>query len=237
MGPLWFVALLLIFSLAYCGIRFLSRDGYSLTFGSLTKGYGVLLFLSLVLVTFLIRAFSPVGNWLPILGIQPAHLPQYALCFVLGIMAYRRNSLESLNFKSSKRWFLMAQILILLVFPSIFLLTGGAEDIGLFMGGVTFQSLLYILWEQAVAVSMIIGCLGLSKHYFNRQSDLQRDLSTNSYGIYVLHGLVLVPFSLLLQSVPVDSMSKFVLFLIPALVCCYLLVKFVRKNSIIARVL
>jgi glucans biosynthesis protein C len=234
-GPLWFIALLLIFSFAYSVVRSVFAKK-SLTF-PFNKAYGVLLLVALVLITFLIRIFSPVGSWVPVLGLQPAHLAQYVLYFALGIAAYRQNIIEKLTLKSSKRWLALAQFLILVVFPALFLLTGETVNIDLFMGGKTYQSFLYVLWEQSVAVSMIIGLLGFFKHFYNRQSNLQKDLSQNSYAIYILHGLVLVPISLLLLSFSVNSMDKFLLLLLPAFVFCYLLAKFVRMSSIIRRVL
>lgn len=228
-GPLWFVALLLIFSLLYLvfshmqslsskAIRSWSPNGSSL----------VIAFILLVAVTFVIRVFWPIGDWIPIIGIQPAHVTQYVLCFSIGIIAHREQLFDKLKFKSSVRWFLFAQIMIFIAFPALFILTNGEENIAAFMGGFTYQSALFTLWEQAVALSLIIGLLGISKRYFNSQNSFLRDLSGNSYAIYILHSVALVVVSLLVISVSMNSMYKFLLLAIPAIAFSYLLAKLAR---------
>ena len=73
----------------------------------------------------------------PVIGVEPAHMTQYVICFALGTIAFRHNSLDRINFKSAKRWFVLGQFLILIVFPALFLFAGGAENVELFMGGFT----------------------------------------------------------------------------------------------------
>ena len=237
-GPLWFVALLLIFSVLYLlfgkmnmGIK---KNTRAFNFRSIHI-FQITIFV--IVVTYIIRIFYPVGHWIPVLGIQPAHLTQYVVCFILGIAAFKFNSLAYLNFAISKRLLIIGQALIIIVFPGIFLITGGAGDVDLFMGGFTYQSLIFTIWEQLVAVSLIIGLLGIFRKYFNVQNNLARDLSKNSYAIYVLHGIPLVALSLTLQSLMINSMYKFLLFSVPALILCYLLAKLVRQIPVVSRIL
>lgn len=234
-GPLWFVAMLLIFSLLYLIFQPLFK-AKNLSKLNWTNGEWVLLFTLVVLITYLIRIYLPVGEWIPIIGIQPAHLTQYVCCFVLGIIVFRTGSLEKLNFKSSIRWFLVGQFLILIVFPTIFIL-GDPDQVELFMGGFTLQSFVYTLWEHSVAVSLIIGLLGITKKYFNRQSGILRDLSQNSYAIYILHSLVLVVLSLFVISFQVDGMIKFLLLAIPAILFSYILAKLVRLIPTVRKII
>jgi surface polysaccharide O-acyltransferase-like enzyme len=96
---------------------------------------------------------------------------------------------------------------------------------------------MFVVWEQLVALSLIIALLGLFKRYFNAQNDLLKDLSQNSYAIYIFHGFVLIGFSALFQFYQSSSFLKFVLLLIPVLLFCYLLAKFVRSIPGIKKVL
>lgn len=236
-GPMWFVALLLIFSFAYwCFVQIFKKYTPDGSLSSIKKSYQILGFIGLVLLTFLIRIYSPVGNWIPVLGIQPAHLMQYILCFILGIWANQNNALNRLKLITSKRWFAFAQVLIFVGFPLVFLL-GGAENTGLFMGGKTWQSFSYVLWEQLVALSLILGLLGIFEKYFNRQSEWAKDLSRSAYAVYVFHPVVLVSFSLTFQRFQGYSLEKFILLLFPALLFCYLLAKFVLSSNLIRKVL
>ena len=161
--------------------------------------------LALLLVvglTYLIRIYAPVGDWLdiPLLGFQPAHITQYMLCFGIGIAAYRWNILEKIRKKDWTRSLLAGQILILVVFTAIFLLSGKADEPELFMGGGSIYSFQFALWEQLVALTMIIGLTGLFKTYLTSKNDLLKDLSRSSYAIYVFHGVVLVAVFLLTRS-------------------------------------
>lgn len=236
-GPMWFVALLLIFSIVYWWFNQMFRK-YSpiATLPKIKKSYQFAGFVALILFTFIIRIYAPVGKWIPIIGIQPAHLVQYMLCFSLGIWAKQSNAFERLNFKASVRWFALAQVLIFVLFPVLFLL-GGSENTELFMGGTTWQSFAFVLWEQLVAISLIFGLLGLFKRYFTHQPKWVKNLSRNSYAIYVVHGIVLVSVSLVFRSFQNYSFQKFVLLVVPAFLFCYLLAKFVRSIPFIQKVL
>ena len=189
-----------------------------------------------VVVTFIVRIFFPIGDWIPVLGIQPAHLPQYVCCFVLGVIASQNDILEKLSYKSSVRWFLAGQFLVLLVFPAIFIIGGGAENVDLFMGGVTLQSFIFTLWEQSVAVCLIIGLLGIFKRYGNWQTGILQDLSQNSYAIYIIHSLPLVVVSVLVHSMEIDSMILFLTLAVPVLFVTYLLAKLGRFIPFVKRI-
>jgi surface polysaccharide O-acyltransferase-like enzyme len=190
-------------------------------------------------ITYLIRISSPVGDWmdLPLLGFQPAHITQYILCFSLGIAAYRWNILETITDAVWKKSLVAGQILIIVVFPAIFLLSGKADKPELFMGGGSVYSFLLAFWDQLVAFTMIIGITGLFKKHFNSQNNLLKDLSRSSYAIYVFHGVVLVGIFLLFQSYNINSLQKFIILLLPNLVFCYLLAKLILKIPIVQKVL
>lgn len=239
-GPLWFVMMLLVFGLGYHLIRLtfhkrlpaIPERSSRLKWMTLIVGF-------VVGFTYVIRIYNPVGDWLqvPLLGFQPAHVTQYIVCFSLGIAAYRWNILDKISLRTAKKSFISAQILILVVFPAIFLLSGKSDDIALFMGGGSVYSFLFALWEQLVALTMIIGLTGIFKRYFNSQSTLLKNLSRSSYAIYVFHGVVLVGMFLLFQSFEVNSLHKFVILLLPNLVFCYLLAKLILKIPPVKKVL
>lgn len=237
LGPMWFVALLLLFSILYFWFDKMTIGNLSHFYRPIKKPVLITGFFTLILVTFLLRIYFPVGDWLPVIGIQPAHLTQYVICFALGIWTKETNTLRKLKFKSAIKWFVLAQILILIGFPMVFLLGGAPKNTDLFMGGLHWQSLAYVVWEQLVAVSMIYGFLGIFNRYFNKQNDWTKDLSQNTYAIYVFHGIVLIAFSAMFQFYQGNSLGKFIVLLIPVLLFCYLLAKFVRNIPFVQKVL
>ena len=239
-GPLWFVMMLLVFGMTYHLIRTIFKRPVPPVPQRGSRKFWMALALTFVVgITYLIRIIAPVGDWLdlPLLGFQPAHVTQYILCFGLGIAAYRWNILEKITDSDWKKSLLAGQVLILLVFPAIFLLSGKADQPEVFMGGGSVYSLVFALWEQLVAVCMIISMLGLSRKYFNSQNTLLKDLSRSSYAIYVFHGMVLVGIFLLFQNYEINSLHKFITLLLPNLAFCYLLAKFILKIPMVQKVL
>ena len=236
-GPMWFVLLLLLFSGGYAifeSLAFLRISGVNGRIAAKTKVIGVML---VILVTFLIRIYFPVGAWIPILGIQPAHLIQYIVCFGLGIWAFKSQVLNFVRFDRSKRWFLIAQGLILIGLPSLLWFGGALEDSLPFLGGNTWQSFTFAAWEQLVALSLILGLLGIFERRFNVQPNWMKELSKNSYAIYVFHGIVLLVFSALFQFYEGDSMIKFTFLLFPILLFCTLLARLIRSIPFVDKVL
>lgn len=234
-GVMWFVGLLLIFSLIYVLLEPLVRNlKTDLRFN---RRFQILLFLALILATFLVRISYPVGDWLPVLGVQPAHLMQYILCFSLGIWAQEQFALKSVSHLNTRNWLILSQLLILIGFPMLMYLGGAMESIDPFMGGFTLQSFGFVLWEQFVALALILGLLGLFQKRFNFQNTLLKELSVNSYAIYVFHGLVLTAFSAAFLFYEGDSFLKFLFLLIPVLLFCYYAAKVIRSIPGIQKVL
>ena len=237
-GPLWFVMLLLIFSLLYHLIRrFTGRPLFAPTGKQITGATLAIILLGVIVITYAFRIVSPVGRWLPVLGIQPAHVTQYVTCFGMGIFLYRRKSLEQLSFRTSRNFLIISQVLILVLFPALFLLTGKSDQTELFMGGLSAYSLVYTVWEQFVALGMIIGLLGIFARYFNNQTIFLKDLSRHSYALYVFHSLGLVALSIMLGTFMANPILRFTLLLLPALLLCYLLAKLILLIPITRRVL
>ncbi|MCL3779025.1 hypothetical protein EMN47_01360 [Prolixibacteraceae bacterium JC049] len=235
-GPLWFVVVLLLFSVGYWWFRQMFCP-HILKFKYLKSNWSKAVGLVLLIVAiFFVRIKYPVGTWIPVLGLQPAHFLQYVVGFAIGVQLKKSNVLNSLSRKVAIKWMLLSQFLVWCMFPAIFILSGDI-NVDLFLGGFSWHSLVYVAWEQLVALSTIIGLLGVFKYYFNYQTSILKELAQNSYAIYVLHGIVLVAMSLLFQFYLGDSLMKFALLLIPLLLFCFLLAKFVRSYSFFNRIL
>lgn len=239
-GPMWFVMMLLVFGTGYHLIRMVFNQALPAAPTGTKRNLWIAVALVVVVgLTYLIRIFAPVGDWLdlPLVGFQPAHVTQYILCFGIGIAAYRWNMLEKIKEITWKRSMLAGQVLIIVIFPAIFLLSGEAVELDQFMGGGSIYSFLLVLWEQLVALTMIIALTGLFRKYFHSQNTLLKDLSRSSYAIYVFHGVILVGVFLLFRSFDINSLQKFIILLLPNLALCYLLAKFILKIPVVQKVL
>ena len=219
-GPLWFVEALFIFTFIFLVLR---QNGSKLRI----KFPGTAKIIAFALVTgllqFLIRIDRPVGWSMPFTGFQFPFFIQYIFLFALGIVAYQNNWMDSITFRNGKKWFIFAQFLIFIGFPLLFV-AGRADQNGIdaFMGGFTWQSIGYAVWEQVLCVSLIIGLLGVSKELANRQGNTARQLSESAYGVFVFHAPLIVGVSAVFAGWEIFAPLKIFILSPIALATCFL---------------
>ena len=234
-GPLWFILALLLFTFIFLLFR---KTGSTLRI-NFPGRYKIILFaLFTGLLQFVIRIWLPVGWSMPFTNFQFPFFVQYIFLFVLGIMAYQSNWLNSISFKTGKQWFIAAQILIFIGFPLLFILGGAAENGGgKFMGGGTWQSFAYAVWEQLTGISLIIGLLGLGKKYLNRQGILAKNLSDSAYGVFVFHAPVIVTVAVIFAGWTIFPPLKFIVLAPIALLACFLVAGLLKRIPGVNKVL
>jgi len=225
-GPLWFVEALLLFTLVFLLVkpvkvkRQIPFPGtFAILLAAIATGF----------LQYVIRIWLPVGWSMPFTNFQFPFFVQYVFLFALGIVAYKNNWLDSISFKTGKKWFLFAQFVLFVVFPSIFILGGSFDEADLFMGGGTWQSAGYAILEQVLGFSLIIGLLGMAKKSVNRQENFARQLSGSAYGVFVFHAPVIVAISVIFRSWQTSPLLKFVALAPLALTACFLLAWVVKK--------
>lgn len=236
-GPLWFVAMLLIFAVAYVLWRVFTRPSKVPSKGEEKAPGNVAIAafaLALGLATFLVRIWIPVGDAVPLLNLQPAHAIQYIGLFIIGILAYRRNWFSSLSDAQRKLW--LRIIMLLIVLFVILLVSGGAleGDIDLFLGGVHWQSLAYAIWEQFMCFAMMVTLLVWFRDRFNEQGSLARAMSSAAYATYIVHATTIVLLAIPLRGIKLDLALKYVL-VAPLAVSLSFLVGYVAKRLPLAR--
>ena len=222
-GPMWFVEALLYFTVLYLLYRIFFPPKTQNSVKRLPHGVWIVLCSLIVgLVTFIVRLWFPVGYVVESLGFQPPHFPQYIVMFVLGIVAYRHNWLEAIQYRQSVRWFVFAQILIFVGFPLLFVAGGAASgNTAPFMGGMTWQSLGYALWEQLVGFSLVIGLIGLFQRYLNTQTRFAGQLSAAAYMVFIIHPVILVAVCVAVKNIEIYHLMKFILLAPVTLVLCF----------------
>lgn len=225
-GPLWFVEALLLFTLLFLlvkPVKVNQQIPFPGTFAILLAAFAV------GFLQYIIRIWLPVGWSMPVTNFQFPFFVQYIFLFILGIVAYKNNWLDSITFRTGKNWFLFAQFVLFIVFPLIFILGGSFEESDLFMGGGTWQSAGYAILEQMLGFSLIIGLLGIGKKYLTQQDSTARQLSDSAYGVFVFHTPVIVAISIVFAGWQTSPLSKFIALAPLALVACFLVAWLVRK--------
>ncbi len=243
-GPLWFVALLLIFSFGYTAWRMLTKNRTSSSMSkSSTPGYpGIGIFiLALALVSYLVRIIVPMGK--TVLGFPTlAYLPQYLSFFVLGSVAYRRNWFRTLPSSMGIVGFVTALVASVLLFPLAIISVLRSFEFH-FLGNGTWQSAVYTLWDSIFAVGMCLAAITFFRRFFNGESRLGRFLSQQSYAVYIIHIpiIVFLAYSLYLayarRGIDLGPLLKFGIAAVIVLPICFAVAYIIRKIPGVSRIL
>jgi len=249
LGPLWFVALLLIFSAGYVGWRWLTRNRPPAETRE-TRLPGilpiVLFMLALAVVSFLMRMIVPLGQsvslFTPVLSFPTiAYLPQYLSFFVLGIVAFRQDWIRNLPGSVGLVGFVLAMVALLVLFPLAFsgqwfsLEVTPALDNA--MGNGHWQSAVYALFDSIFAVGLCLALIVLFRRIFNAKGRLGTFLGRQSYAVYVFHiPLVVFLTYALLRNVELASVPKTVLASLIIVPACFIVAFLIRKLPFATRV-
>jgi len=243
LGPLWFVALLLVFDLGYAAWRMLARNRISPSTGrSSLPGYLHLgLFVpALALASYLVRMVIPLGR--EVLDFPTlAYLPQYLAFFVLGALASRRGWLRTLPGSMGLAGFMAALGAGVLLFPLAFSgrllsleLTPALADA---FGHGHWRSAVYALWDSTFAVGMCLGLIPLFRRFFNGRSRFGRFLSQHGYAVYLIHPPILVFLAVALKTIELEHLLKFGLAAVIVLPACFAVAYLVRLIRPLSRIL
>jgi glucan biosynthesis protein C len=234
-GPLWFVAMLLIFDLGYAGYRVANggttvEQTRSMPFPKYrTMGAFIL---SLALASWLVRTVVPVGTYVsffPTLG----YLPEYMSFFIIGIIASRNDWFKKVSSSIAKRVGIVALAATIVLFPIA--LTGGGTH---FLGGVTWQSAVYSLWDSTFAVGISLALIVFFRRFFDRDGKLRDFLYKCSYAVYILHvQVIVVVTAILLEGIMMYPLLKFSLAAVITVPLCWGVAYLVRKIPFANRIL
>jgi glucans biosynthesis protein C len=239
-GPLWFVEVLLIFSLFYILWRVLkpSRPATEARVGSFPSSWAIALFaLLLGLASFLVRLVFPMDkyNFGP-LNLQFGFFAQYIALFIVGLIAFRRNWLVNLPDKIGQRGLLVGILMILAWLPLVFIL-GADKNIEVVKGGFLWQALVYALWEAFACVSLCITVIYLFRRYLSRRGRVAGFLVPNAYTAYIIHAPVITLMAIAIRGVTLYPLLKWALLAPFALLACFGLSALIRKIPFTNRVL
>ncbi|NYT21868.1 MAG: acyltransferase family protein [Methanomicrobiales archaeon] len=239
LGPLWFVFSLLVFTLVYVAwnaIRRKPREGSgSQPFPALSA---ILLFgVLLAAVSFTVRILFPIGYEWELFAVQVPYYPQYIALFIVGLIAAGNDWFVRVPPSTGRTCALLALILALL--QPLLLLTVDlpAGDLAPLLGGLHWQACAYALWEQVTGILIIVGLVWGFRKWFNHQGPVTSAAAADTYTVYIIHPLVLVPLSLGLLAVALPPFPKFLLVSVLAIPLCFIIAHLVRSIPGAQRVL
>jgi glucan biosynthesis protein C len=234
LGPLWFVAMLLILDFGYMAWRMLTGSRKSTAPKTSVPSYwGMGAFiLALAGISYLMRMLVPLGQsvWqFPTL----AYLPQYLSFFGIGIMASRKDWFCVVPGSMGFTGIVIALLATIFLFPLAF--SGQMFSLELSdvldyaFGNGTWQSAVYALWDSTFAVGLCLGLITLFRRFFNKESGFGRFLAEQSYAVYIIHIPIIVFLAYALRGIVVGSLLKFGMASVVIVPICFAVAALVRK--------
>ncbi len=240
LGVAWFIALLLIFSFGYAIWRRLTRNRTATPKTSTPSYLGIGIFiLGLALLSYLIRIVIPIGKEVfnfPTLG----YLPQYLTLFIVGIVAYRRDWFRTTPGSMGVVGFVTALVATVLLFPLALsgnLFSLEVPEVWVFLGGGTFLSGVYALWDSIFVVGMCLAAITFFRRFSNQESSFGSFLAQQSYAVYIIHVPIVVFIGIALKGVQLAPMFKFGILAVIAVPTCFVLAYLIRKIPGVSKVL
>jgi glucan biosynthesis protein C len=220
LGPLWFVAMLLVFCFGYAGWRWLTKSRTSTAANNTSHpGYlSVIIFVvALAAASYLVRIAIPLGKSVAVGAYfisfpTLAYLPQYLSFFVVGAVASRHNWFRTAPI--SMGWVGLAAALIAAVFLFPLAVTGHwfslqiSETLTNAFGYGQWQSAVYALWDSIFAVGMCLWLIPLFRRLFGKSRAFGKFLARHSYAVYVFHIPVVVFLALAIRGVALPAVPK-----------------------------
>lgn len=229
-GPLWFALALLIFSFVYAMMRLVTVNGKSLPRISIKSSYVLFLIILIAIGAFIIRLVQPMGT--SVLNMQFCYFSQYIILFVVGILAYRNRWFSNLEYRYGMKW-LKAALVLGPILWGILVVAGGAlklQSTELYNGGLHWQAVAYALLESFIGVSMSIGLVALFKEKYNKQNNILKVLSDNSFAVYIFHAPIIITMAIVLKSLILPPIIKFILLCVMSLPVCFSVTNYLLKQ-------
>jgi len=229
-GHAWFIQHLLVYALIYWLARkilkrpLLKQEGKPLTALDLAAIFAVIAAASLI-----VRIWYPIDYWVGIFGFiqtEIAHLPQYLVMFAIGIIAYRKDWLNTL--KSSTGYIALGLGLVMAAYIYI-----GAP-------GITPNTwdIFWAVYESLLAVALIFGLLTLFREKANRSSPFTKTLARSSYAAYIIHLPIVLAVQWSLDAVVIGgAWGKFIIVSVVSIVFSYGLSALLVKIKPIGRIM
>ena len=238
-GPTWFLFALLVFCAVYTlwrlASRFIDPDRLAWTSRLPVPGTKTLLALGLVIsasMFVIAQTVMPIPDDYRLFGaisVRVGFFPGYILLFIGGILAYRNNWLARLEGKSLRFWAVFSAVLVLAL-PALLILGGAADGyFDQFMSGTSWRCILTSLWMGMAAVTFSMALTLWLRGRVKPQSRLAAFAGPNTFAVYLIHPLVLVPICYGLSFHALHPIVKFGLASLGTVIACFILAEGLRR--------
>jgi peptidoglycan/LPS O-acetylase OafA/YrhL len=237
-GPTWFIFALLLFLVGYTLWRLVTRslppEKLVWTKKLNVPGKKEILAFGLVVgvLMFLVGLKTTINETVELFGIfnlMTIFFVQYILFFIAGTLACRNDWLVRFNGKDLRfwSWLTLGLFLMMPIMFGVGMVTGASLDA--FVGGPYWQSAVFMLWIGLFSVSISMMLILWLRDRKGPQSRVASFAGPNSYPVYLIHPLILVPVSVAMTPVALPPLLKYVIVLPVVLVLSFLIAEGLRR--------
>ncbi|NVM18155.1 MAG: acyltransferase [Candidatus Lokiarchaeota archaeon] len=232
-GPMWFLYVLLIFTIVYTIWRQITK--IDLIQRRIPKEFSIpkyfyllLVAISLGFLTFLFRLVSPIDAF-PF-GMPFGFFAIYLMMFSVGVICVRYDWIGKMRKHHVKAWAITILAAFILLNLYVVFFVGFDSDLSVFLGGPNLSALAFAMAENIISMGMIFVLLKIFYAKFNDQGSILKNLSSSAFYMYLIHPIVLVPVSLGFAYVPLFPVIKLVLVFPITVIFCYLLSHYILEK-------
>ncbi|MBS1880689.1 MAG: acyltransferase [Actinobacteria bacterium] len=211
-GPMWFVLVLLIYSIAYAGwrsFRVARPAPRAAARGPIDGRTAIALAIAISLLNLLIRPFLPAGGD-EVLQLHLWQWPQTLTLFGLGIVAARRGGLEPVadDLRRLAARMAIGGLLAFLLVAAALSVTG-TDGVTIFRSGLHWAALVLAAIEGPLAVGACLWLLAFAqRHLAGEPGPLGRIAQRAAYGAFLMQGVVLIGLMLALRPFALPAEAK-----------------------------
>jgi hypothetical protein len=207
-GPLWFVGVLLIYSLGYAGWRRWTDRGprhHAITLTTLT-----LTALVVAPGSFAIRLVYPYGSESGFSDLNLWEWPACVAVFGMGIVSSRQGWLVAVPDALARRCRRLT-VFAVIAMATLLLFAGASDTVDHALGGLHWLGGVFVVIESLLTVFGSVWLLSVAQHRLSRQYRWSPALSRSAYAAFMLQTVFLLASALVLRPVGLPAEVKAVL--------------------------
>ena len=217
-GPLWFVGVLLVYSLAYAA--WVARTPHRPRSGRPVTAARLALTAAVVApAAFLVRTLYPYGGDSGLTDLNFWQWPACVAVFSMGVVASRQGWLEhvpDLLHRRCRTVTLVATVTMFAVLTTV----GFSDRIDQAMGGWSWPAAAFTTVETVLSVFGPVWLLGSAQRHLGRRL-WSRPLSRSAYGAFMVQSVVLIGLAALMRDLPLTAEVKAVLLASGGVAACF----------------
>lgn len=208
-GVAWFIAALLLFSLAWATWR-TWRPVAAGPVMPLRRGHLLRAAAGIAVASFAVRLVWPFLETEHLIGLNVWEYPQMATLFVLGAVAEERGWLVDGLSPDLRRFSGRAALLGVLGVVVVAVGITLTDDPDPFIGGLSVQATVIPIVEATVAVSLCLWAFDWSRRRWNRTNAIVSTAGRASFAAYLIHAPITIALGAALRNVGAPAEVKFV---------------------------